>query len=62
MKKKAKIRTPQKVRCMNNTPEDSKYGAWAPTGGCKAWVEIDQDSVKGLCKSCTSRAVNDVRG
>lgn len=55
------LKTSRKVRCMNHEPQDSKYGDWAPRGGCDEWVEIDGQSVKGLCWRCTNRAANNDR-
>jgi len=46
------------VKCMNNEPSTSKYGEFAPVGGCDATIEIDAKSVRGLCSDCTQRVVN----
>jgi len=60
---KATSRTGQKqVKCMNHDPENSKWGQYAPEGGCKETMFIDEKSTKGLCWKCTSSSVNNMRG
>lgn len=46
------------VKCMNHEPATSKYGEFAPLGGCEETIEIDSKSVRGLCATCTQRVVN----
>lgn len=46
------------VKCMNHDPENSKWGEYAPLGGCDETLEIDERSDRGLCWKCTSRSVN----
>lgn len=44
---------------MNSNPEKSKWGDWAPEGGCKNSVEVGVDVAKVLCSDCTQRTVNE---
>lgn len=46
------------VTCMNSDPENSKWGEYAPLGGCDEQIEVDEKSERALCWRCTSRAVN----
>jgi hypothetical protein len=43
------------LKCMNSKPDQSKWGDWAPDGGCKEKVEVDESVAKVLCWRCTSR-------
>jgi len=43
------------LKCMNWNPETSKWGDWAPDGGCREKVEVDSEVAKVLCWRCTSR-------
>lgn len=43
---------------MNHDPATSKYGEFAPPGGCSVEVEVDSNCAKVLCSACTSRTVN----
>lgn len=52
----------KKVKCMNHDPENSKWGQYAPEGGCTETLLIDGRSDRGLCWRCTQRSVNNVRG
>lgn len=48
--------------CMNTDPENSKWGMYAPPGGCTVVVEnVDSNATRVLCSNCTSRAVNNSR-
>lgn len=51
-------RTTKTLKCMNHQPATSKYGEFAPLGGCDVEVEVDSNTAKVLCSSCTSRVVN----
>ena len=48
----------KQVKCMNHDPENSKWGEYAPEGGCKELMWIDTRSDRGLCWRCTSNSVN----
>jgi hypothetical protein len=48
------------VKCMNHEPETSKWGKYAPDGGCKEMMSIDIKSTRGLCFRCTSRSVTNM--
>ena len=52
----------KEVKCMNHDPENSKWGHYAPEGGCQETMFIDENSTRGLCWQCTQRSVNNVRG
>lgn len=44
---------------MNSDPENSKWGMYAPPGGCDEVVKgVDGDAVKVLCYKCTMRAAD----
>lgn len=43
------------LKCMNSNPDTSKWGDWAPEGGCRETVEVDENVSKVLCWRCTSR-------
>jgi hypothetical protein len=45
------------MRCMNWDPGTSKWGDWAPEGGCPEWVEVDESVTRVLCHRCTARTV-----
>lgn len=47
------------MKCMNNKPDQSKWGDWAPDGGCKNEVLVGMDVAKVLCSACTQRTVNE---
>jgi len=49
----------RELKCMNSNPETSKWGDWAPEGGCDEVVLVDEDVAKVLCWRCTSRSVNE---
>jgi hypothetical protein len=48
------------VKCMNHDPETSKWGQYAPDGGCDETMYIDEKSDRGLCFRCTSRSVTNM--
>jgi len=50
----------KEVKCMNHDPENSKWGQYAPDGGCDETMYIDQNSDRGLCFRCTSRSVSNI--
>ena len=50
----------KEVNCMNHDPETSKWGQFAPKGGCDELLQIDQTSDRGLCSRCTSRSVSNM--
>lgn len=52
----------QLVKCMNHDPENSKWGEYAPEGGCQEKMYIDERASKGLCWQCTSRSVSHIKG
>ena len=43
---------------MNHEPATSKYGEFAPLGGCDVEVEVDGNTAQVLCSTCTQRVVN----
>ena len=51
----------QLVECMNHDPENSKWGEYAPEGGCDETLYIDQKSTKGLCLRCTQKSVGNIK-
>jgi len=51
----AKTKEKKMLKCMNWNPETSKWGDWAPDGGCREKVEVDSEVAKVLCWRCTSR-------
>ena len=57
----ANYRTGKKkaLKCMNSNPDRSKWGDWAPEGGCDMVVEVDENVNKILCWKCTQRTVNE---
>jgi|TARA_B110000037_G_scaffold136333_1_gene154389 hypothetical protein len=50
------------VKCMNHDPEKSKWGEYAPIGGCLETIYIDEKSDRGLCWKCTSSSVSNLNG
>jgi len=40
---------------MNHDPENSKWGEYAPPGGCDMVVEVDERTTKVLCWRCTNK-------
>jgi len=52
----------KQVKCMNHDPENSKWGEYAPEGGCQETMWIDENSSKGLCWRCTQASVNMKKG
>jgi len=50
------------VKCMNHDPEASKWGQYAPDGGCSEKLYIDEASTAGLCWKCTSSSVSNLKG
>jgi hypothetical protein len=60
---KATTRHGQKEdKCMNHDPEASKWGQYAPSGGCTETLFIDEKSTAGLCWRCTSSSVTNLSG
>lgn len=58
----SKVRTTVSMLCMNSDPETSKWGIYAPPGGCDIVVEnVDSNTVKVLCSSCTMRSADNRR-
>lgn len=51
-------RTTKTLKCMNHEPATSKYGEFAPIGGCDVEIEVDSKTAKVLCSTCTQRVVN----
>lgn len=49
----------QPMKCMNHNPETSKWGDWAPEGGCGNEVMVGPGVAKVLCSDCTQRTVNE---
>jgi len=52
------LKSTQMLKCMNHEPATSKYGSFAPRGGCNETIETDSNTVKALCSGCTQRVVN----
>ncbi len=50
-----KSRTNKTLKCMNHDPENSKWGEYAPPGGCDMVVEVDERTTKVLCWRCTNK-------
>lgn len=50
----SKDKTLLPMKCMNHNPEESKWGMYAPAGGCKEYVNVDNNVTKVLCSFCTS--------
>lgn len=57
----SKDRGLQSMKCMNSNPEESKWGAFAPKGGCTETVMVDSNTSKVLCSRCTSRSCGAVK-
>jgi len=49
--------TTKKLKCVNHDPENSKWGDYAPVGGCDMIVEVDYRTDRVLCHKCTMRSV-----
>ena len=47
----------KQLLCMNSDPETSKWGDYAPLGGCNIVVEVDERTERVLCHKCTMRTV-----
>jgi hypothetical protein len=57
-----KNRKTKEMLCMNSDPENSKWGLWAPPGGCDNIVKnVDQEVTRVLCSRCTMRAADNRR-
>jgi hypothetical protein len=61
--KKSKLRSSRDrdvraMLCMNSDPENSKWGMYAPPGGCKEKIMVDGNVTKVLCWRCTSATTN----
>ncbi|MDA9262984.1 hypothetical protein OAC86_01185 [bacterium] len=46
------------MKCMNSNPEESKWGQFAPAGGCDEVVMVDDNVDRVLCSYCTTRSTN----
>ena len=45
--------------CSNSKPEHSKYGRFAPEGGCDEWVAVGgPDTIAALCWKCVQRTMS----
>lgn len=51
----------RKVKCMNSVPSESKWGSWAPVGGCDVVIEVDENCARALCWRCTNRVMGSGR-
>lgn len=58
IKRKGKAQPQKTVRCMNSDPDSSKWGAWAPVGGCRRRITVDADVTAALCWECTSKTTS----
>jgi hypothetical protein len=47
----------KRMKCMNLDPSRSKWGDWAPEGGCPEEVEVSDYVTRVLCHKCTARTV-----
>ena len=45
------------IKCMNSFPSHSKWGRWAPEGGCDEKIEVDDNCRHALCWKCTHRVM-----
>ena len=55
----SKNRPVKNLLCMNSDPENSKWGEYAPPGGCDEIVKnVDESVTKTLCWRCTMRATD----
>ena len=61
MKKKGGFEL-KKIKCMNHDPENSKWGQYAPMGGCNEIMEVSKEVERALCWRCTSNSVTNMRG
>ena len=61
MKKKGGFES-KKIKCMNHDPENSKWGQYAPMGGCNEIMEVGIEVERALCWRCTSSSVTNMRG
>lgn len=58
----SKNRSTKEMLCMNSDPENSKYGIYAPPGGCDVVVKnVDGNTAKVLCNYCTMRSADNRR-
>lgn len=58
----SKNRETVEMLCMNSDPENSKWGIYAPPGGCDVVVKnVDGNTAKVLCSYCTMRAADNRR-
>ena len=48
----------QILKCMNHEPENSKWGMYAPSDGCREVVVCDMNVAKVLCWKCTCASTN----
>lgn len=48
--------------CMNSDPENSKWGDYAPRGGCTEKVMVDGNVTNVLCAKCTMATTNLKKG
>lgn len=51
----------KKIKCMNHDPENSKWGQYAPMGGCDEIIEVGKEVDRVLCWRCTSSSVTNMR-
>lgn len=50
------------LKCMNSNPETSKWGLYAPIGGCDEIIHnVSTDTKWALCYKCTMRAADNRR-
>ena len=57
----SKNREAKSLLCMNSNPDESKWGMYAPPGGCDEIVHnVDESTTKVLCWKCTSRSTGGV--
>ena len=54
----SKDKRTKELKCMNHDPENSKWGMYAPRGGCDEVVTVDGNTDKVLCWRCTSATTN----
>jgi hypothetical protein len=52
--KKEKLKT---SKCINANPQKSRWGDWAPAGGCTNKVYVSEGASGRLCSECTQRVV-----
>lgn len=58
----SKDRELRAMKCMNHDPENSKWGDYAPAGGCDELVNVDAQVEKVLCWRCTMATTNLKKG